>query len=188
MRTKIDIFYDNLFENDFNINKREIYLFGDINEDSASKLVKTLLALDGLSSGTITIFINSEGGSVHDAMAIYDVCVNLRSPLRVVALGSCMSAATLVLLAGDIGKRFVCENTTLMVHECSLDLSGKFKDVVNETKALKKLEEKWHAIFDERTKTTAKKWTQLSQSDYYFNAPEALEMGLADLVWKNKKR
>lgn len=179
---------DNLFDYGVNIQKRTVYLFGEITEESAAHAIKGLRFLD-TPKKMITLYINSMGGNIYDAFAIFDVCRQLKSPLKIVAVGSCMSAATLILLAGTKGKRYVSENVSLMIHHGSYDVSGKFKDVTSETRHIRNLEKRWNEIFAKLTSKDKTFWDKICEkSDYYFGATKAIQLKLADKIWNGKKR
>jgi ATP-dependent protease ClpP protease subunit len=83
-----------------------IYVAGDINEEMVGEV---LLAIEHRVS---RIILNSTGGCICDAMAIYDALIG--RDIIIVATGSCMSAALIVLLAGS--RRFATEHTRFMLH------------------------------------------------------------------------
>ena len=182
---KKDINY--LFDYGINLSTRSVYLFGEITEESASNLIKGLRFLDSPQQ-KITLYINSMGGNIYDALAIYDVCRSLKSPLEVIVVGSCMSAATIILLAGNKGKRYVSENVSLMIHHGSYDVSGKFKDVTSETRHIRNLEKRWNEIFAKHTGKEKTYWDKLCEkTDFCFGAKKAIQLKLADKIWKGKR-
>lgn len=187
IKTTDEITVDSLFNNSLNLRNREIFLLEDITEESVARVVKALLFLDARNKRLITLYINSTGGDVYAAMGLYDVCMNLRSPLRTITFGACMSAATLILLAGTEGKRYAAENTSFMVHESVAEISGKVKDVVSEVNYTKVLEARWQNIFEDRTDLSKKEWDKLCSKDYYFSVDKAIEVGLADKIWKRRR-
>ncbi len=177
---------DSLFDYGVNIAKRSVYLFGEITEERAARVIKGLRFLD-TPRKKITLYINSMGGNIYDAFAIYDVCRSLKSPLEIIVVGTCMSAATIILLAGTKGRRFVSKNLSLMVHHGSYDISGRFKDVTSETRHIRNLEKRWHEIFAKHTSKTKAYWDKICEkSDYYFGAKQAIQLKLADKIWNGK--
>lgn len=95
----------------------EILIFGDIGESwwgesvTAKSFLEELSALD---ADTITVRINSFGGSVADGLAIYNALKRHPAHVTTVNEGAAMSIASLILMAGDTVE--MGENTLLMIH------------------------------------------------------------------------
>ncbi|MDO5577029.1 MAG: ATP-dependent Clp protease proteolytic subunit, partial [Fibrobacter sp.] len=54
------------------LSRREVFLWGEINDESAESIVKRILFFDGQNNEDITLFINSPGGIITAGLAIYD--------------------------------------------------------------------------------------------------------------------
>jgi len=85
--------------------RREIFLWGEVNDESAESIVKKIIYFEGQSSNDITLFINSPGGSITSGMAIYDVMQYAKSDIKVVCMGQAASMGAVLLCAGTKGKR-----------------------------------------------------------------------------------
>ena len=73
-------------------------------------------------------YINSPGGSVYDALAIYDTMQYVTNDIQTVGIGVQASAAAFLLSCGTKGKRFVLPNSTVMIHQPSSGTRGKVTD------------------------------------------------------------
>ena len=149
----------------------------------------------------IELLINSPGGDLHAACAIVDVIASVSPPVHTTALGQCLSAATLILAAGEPGHRVVHPSTRLMIHQAKkvsyahscgpVDMSQfdvmalDVEITKNELKATNELMVDMLARFTHRAKE--KLTTDLAR-DKFMSAAEAVGYGLADLVHAPKTR
>ena len=97
--------------------------------------------LSTLSRENIEVVISSPGGSLYDALAIYDVIRQLDVPVTTKAYGRAMSAATLVLIAGD--KRIITPYTQIMVHPGSGNLEGNPEELNAGARHVKHIQNKF---------------------------------------------
>src|ERR1700677_3404910 len=108
---------------------RIIFLGQDVNEASANIVVAQLLFLQSEDpKKDIKFYINSPGGSVYDALAIYDTMQYLSNDIQTVGIGVQASAAAFLLSSGAKGKRFALPNSTVMIHQPSSGTRGKVTD------------------------------------------------------------
>ena len=121
------------------IEKRIIYLDVEIDDKLAKEIIETLLKMDACNNKDITMYINSGGGSVSLGLAIYDVMNMIKSDVRTICIGCAASMASVLLINGTKGKRFILPNAEIMIHEVSSFNMGKFtelKDRLDHTKSL----------------------------------------------------
>ena len=71
---------------------------------------------------TLTLYINSIGGSLNDAFALIDVMRNSKHPIRTIGLGSVMSSAFLIFSAGTKSERFIAKNSSILCHQYSEEI------------------------------------------------------------------
>src|SRR5476651_485818 len=108
---------------------RIVFLGSDVNEHTANLVVAQLLFLDNENSDKdIYLYINSPGGTVYDALAIYDTMQYVKSDIQTVGIGVQASAAAVLLSSGTKGKRFILPNATAMIHQPSSGTRGKVTD------------------------------------------------------------
>src|SRR5580704_6134223 len=109
---------------------RIIFLGSDVNEATANIIVAQLLFLQAEDpKKDIFFYINSPGGSVYDAMAIYDTMKYVNNDIQTVGIGVQASAAAFLLSSGTKGKRFALPNATIMIHQPSSGTTGKVTDM-----------------------------------------------------------
>lgn len=162
---------------------RIIFLGSDVNEASANTIVAQLLFLQAQDAKKdIYLYINSPGGSVYDALAIYDTMQYVTNDVQTVGIGVQASAAAFLLSSGTKGKRFLLPNSTVMIHQPSSGTQGKVTDQeigLRESLRIKQLLE------EIMTKNTGQKPAQIHEDmerDRWMTAQEAKKYGLVDQV------
>ena len=109
---------------------RIIFLGTPIDENTANLIVAQLLFLDSQDpKKDISIYINSPGGSVYDAFAIYDTINFIKADVSTIAVGMAASAAAFLLSSGTKGKRFALPHSKIMIHQPSSGTRGKVTDM-----------------------------------------------------------
>jgi ATP-dependent Clp protease protease subunit len=162
---------------------RIIFLGTDVNEASANIVVAQLLFLQAEDpKKDIYFYINSPGGSVYDALAIYDTMQYITNDVSTVGIGVQASAAAILLSSGAKGKRFLLPNSTVMIHQPSSGTRGKVTDQeidLRESLRIKKL------IENIMVKNTGQKTDKIHvdmERDLWMTAQEAKKYGLVDDV------
>lgn len=130
----------------------------------------------------IHLYLNSFGGSLYDCLGIVDLIRNLKTPIHSYCFGKCMSAGMVVFACCD--KRFISENSTVMLHQLSGGYIGKYQDMeenVEESRRMQKLMEDLIMIntyIDEDFLEELK----YRKFDCYLDAEQCIEMGIADEI------
>ena len=164
---------------------RKVYLFGEINNERAEKFIAQLHELFELSSEPVMIYINSCGGSVTDALAIYDVLRAAPCTIHLIGLGKVHSSALTILLAADREHRASYPNTEFMSHDISWKSDGPrafLKDRVDQLERTVKQLLRIYTRDTEVSETQARQMFFTDMADHYFSAEEAMEMA-EDLAW-----
>ena len=164
---------------------RRVYLFGDICNERAEKFIAQLHDLFEEGGDPITIFINSSGGSVTDALAIYDILQNAPCDIYTVGLGKVHSAAVTVMLAASRENRSSYPNTEFMSHDISWKSDGPRAFLKDRVDQLERTVQQLVAVYTRDTNLTADQarlmfFTDLA--DHYFTATDALETGFVSRI------
>lgn len=168
---------------------RIIFLGNEIDEHTSNILVAQLLFLDSQdSTKDISIYINSPGGSVYDAFAIYDTMKYIKSDVQTIVVGMAASAAAFLLSSGTKGKRFALPNSKIMIHQPSSGTRGKVTDMEIVLEESLKLKKQLESIIAENTGQKVAKVHQDMERDYYMTSTEAKDYGLVDNVIKSIKK
>lgn len=165
---------------------RIIFLGEDVNEHTANLIVAQLLFLDNEDAKKdIFLYINSPGGSVYDALAIYDTMNFVKADVQTVGIGVQASAAAFLLSSGAKGKRFLLPHSTVMIHQPSSGTRGKVTDQEIDLKESLRVKELLESIM---AKNTGQKPAQIHddmERDRWMTADEAKKYGLVDDIIKN---
>lgn len=167
---------------------RIIFLGSDVNEASANIVVAQLLFLHSEDpKKDIYFYINSPGGSVYDALAIYDTMQFVSNDIQTFGIGVQASAAAFLLSSGTKGKRFVLPNATVMIHQPSSGTRGKVTDQEIDLRESLRIKELLESIMAKNTGQKRAKIHEDMERDKWLNAAEALEYGIVDQIIDNTK-
>lgn len=162
---------------------RIIFLGDAVNEHTANLIVAQLLFLQAADpKKDIYLYINSPGGSVYDALAIYDTMQYVTNDIQTVGIGVQASAAAFLLSSGTKGKRFILPNSTVMMHQPSSGTRGKVTDQeidLRESLRVKKLLE---SIMARNTGQKPARIHDDLERDKWMTADEAKLYGVVDKV------
>lgn len=176
------------FEHGIDIVNRRVFI-RDIEEETIDAAIKGLYLMETEDKEKpCELFISSFGGSVYEALALYDIINTLRCPVHTFAYGKCMSAAPLLLAAGEPGHRWVAPNVSFMHHQWSDELCGKGDAIKADLKHNEKLEATWLSLITKHSSKTLNFWKTRAKlaADFYFGSDEAIEWGIADQMWVEK--
>jgi ATP-dependent Clp protease protease subunit len=169
------------FEYNVNFKERTISISREIDEKEFDRLDNALTEMESQNRKAITIRINSPGGQVYQALAM--IGRMKRSPCQIITegYGHVMSAATLLLAAGD--KRRISPYTFFMHHEASYGVDGRHSEIKDMVKQTEREEEKWCEWMASFTKKPKAFWMKSGvRTDAYFEAEELLEFGVVDEI------
>lgn len=167
---------------------RIIFLAGPLNDTVANSIIAQMLFLASKDpKKDIKLYINSPGGSVTSALAIYDTMQYIRCPISTVCVGLAASGAAVLLAAGTKGKRFALPNAEMMLHQVAGRVSGEAALIEITAKQIVKIKERINKILAFHTNQPLRKIQKDTDRDFYLSPEEAKEYGLIDEVIKRKK-
>lgn len=167
------------------LNDRKVFLWGGVDDESAKHVIDRLLLLDARKPGKdITLVINSPGGYVTSGFAIYDTIKTLKSPVSTVCMGLAASMGSILLSAGEKGKRFIYPLAKVMIHQPSGGARGPSADIEIQANEILKTKEIGAKILAENCGQTVDKIMKDFNRDYWMNADESLEYGIVDGIMK----
>ena len=162
---------------------RIIFLGTQVDQHAANLIVAQLLFLDSADPGKdIYLYINSPGGSVTDAFAIYDTMNYVKSDIQTIAIGMAASAAAFLLSSGAKGKRFALPHSKVMIHQPSSGTQGRISDMEIDLKESIRLKKQLEEIMAKNTGQKVAKMHDDMERDYYMTAEESKKYGLVDNV------
>jgi len=162
---------------------RIIFLGTDVNEASANIIVAQLLFLQAEDAKKdIYLYINSPGGSVYDALAIYDTMQYVTNDVQTVGIGVQASAAAFLLSSGTKGKRFLLPNSTVMIHQPSSGTRGKVTDQEIDLQESLRIKHLLEGIMARNTGQKPEKVHEDMERDKWLTASEAKAYGIVDKI------
>jgi ATP-dependent Clp protease, protease subunit len=170
------------------LKRREIFLWGEINDESAEVIVKKILFFDGQSDDDITLYINSPGGIISAGLAIYDAMQYAKSDVSTICMGQAASMGALLLCAGTAGKREAWEHSRVLIHQplISGNMFGPASDLQIQAEEMLRVRDNLNDILVHHTKQELKKIVEDTDRDYFMSAEEARQYGIIDKVVKRK--
>lgn len=167
------------------LKERIIFLGGPIDDMVANSIIAQLLFLDSQNAKEdIKIYINSPGGQVTSALAIYDTMQYVKADVATICIGMAASAAALLLTAGAKGKRSVLPNSEVLIHQVMGGASGQATDVAIHANHILKMKQRLNEIMAKHTGQDIKKVEKDAERDYFMSADEAKKYGIVDKIIK----
>ena len=165
------------------LKERIIFLTGQVYDQVASLICAQLLFLESENPHKdISFYINSPGGVVTSALAMYDTMQYIRSPVSTVCIGQAASAGSLLLAAGAKGKRYCLPYARVMVHQPSGGAQGQATDIDIQAREILKTRHILNGIYVRHTGQPIEAVERKLERDTYMSAEEAREFGLVDEV------
>jgi len=163
------------------------YLSGEINEEKVGECIRWIVYenFNAKSNKILTLYINSTGGDLYESFALIDIMRNSKLPIRIIGLGSVMSAAFLIFAAGSPGERYAGRLTSFMSHQFSGSSEAKYHDLKAEMKEGDNCNARMISILQDATGLTAAKVRSkfLNSSDVYLSAEEVVALNIADHIF-----
>jgi len=164
---------------------RIIFLGGPIDDAVANAIIAQLLFLTSQNAKEdIKIYINSPGGQVTSALAIYDTMQHVAPDVSTICIGTAASAAALLLAAGKKGKRMILPNGEVMIHQVMGGTQGQATDIDIHAKHILNIKKKLNEILAKHSGKTLAKVQQDAERDYFMSAEEAKKYGVVDKIIK----
>jgi len=162
---------------------RKIFLWGEIDDNSAKHVVERLLYLEMVDPGKeIQLIINSPGGFVTSGFAIYDAMKSISSPVSTICTGLAASMGSILLSAGTKGRRFVLPLARVMIHQPSGGAGGPASDIEIQMDEILKTKKLGAEILALNCGQTFDKIMKDFNRDYWMSAEESVEYGIVDEI------
>jgi ATP-dependent Clp protease protease subunit len=163
------------------LTKRLVYLGTEIDDGVANALIAQILHLESEEpSQEIALYINSPGGSLTAAFAVYDAMQFVRSPIATTCVGQACSTAAILLAAGAPGKRSVLPHSRVLLHQLSARGQGTIPDLILQADEVIRLRAEAEALLCRHTGQTLETLRRDTDRDRIFTPQAAVDYGLAD--------
>jgi len=164
---------------------RKVFLWGEVSDRSARDVTEKFLYLETSDPGKdITFYINTPGGSITAGMAVYDTMQLISSSITVVVTGMAASMGSILLCGASPGQRLLYPHSRVLIHQPLI--SGRMwaaaVDINIQAEEMEKLREELNGILSKSSGQPLEKIQLDTDRDFYLNAQEAIEYGLADKI------
>src|ERR1700743_3780650 len=165
------------------LKERIIFMVGQVEDNISSVVCAQLLFLESENpSKEISFYINSPGGVVTSGLAIYDTMQYIKSPVSTVCIGQAASMGSLLLCAGEKGKRYSLPNSRVMIHQPSGGAQGQATDIEIQAREIPKLRQRLNEIYVKHTGQPIDKIERDMERDRFMSGEDAKAYGLIDQV------
>lgn len=165
------------------LKERIIFLGEPIDDAVANTLIAQLLFLDADNNKQdIKLYVNSPGGSVTSALAMYDTIQHVKADVATICLGQAASAAAVLLAAGTKGKRYALPNARVMIHQVAGGMEGTQKDIEIQAKEIYRIKNQINQILAKHTGQPIKKIDTDTDRDFWMTAEDAKKYGILDKI------
>ncbi len=162
------------------LKERKIFLWGMVDDDSAKHVVDRLLYLDSINNDEIKLYINSPGGYVTSGFSMYDTIKAVKSPVSTICTGLAASMGSILLSAGEKGRRFIQPHARVMIHQPSGGARGPASDIEITAQEIIKTKELSAQILADNCGQTFDKVMKDFNRDHWMGAKESVEYGIVD--------
>jgi ATP-dependent Clp protease protease subunit len=159
---------------------RILWVAGPVNDSMSTVVQAQLMFLDNINNKTITIHVDSPGGSVKSGLSMVDVMNYISSDISTIYTGMAASMGSILLGAGTKGMRYSLPNSRVMLHQVSSSASGTIQDMSISFKEAEKYNDKLFTMLGEYCGKTKEQVLSDCNRDNWLNAEEALDYGIID--------
>ena len=170
------------------LGERIVFVAQPIDDELANLVVAQLMHLESDDpEKDVHVYINSPGGSLSAALAIYDAMRFIGPDVATTCFGIAMSGASLILAGGADGKRAALPNARILIHQPSSGFQGQSTDIEIHAREVIELRRRTEEIYARHTGQTLEQLHDDMERDRFFSAAEAVDYGLVDRVVEERK-
>ena len=167
---------------------RIIFLGTAIDDYTANVIQAQLLFLESTDPDKdIMLYINSPGGSVYAGLGIYDTMQYIAPKISTICTGLAASMASVLLCAGENGRRSALPHSRVMIHQPMGGAEGQATDMEITVREIQKLKKELYEIIAKHSGKTYEQVWENRDRDYWMTAEEAKEYGMIDEVLAKKQ-
>ena len=168
---------------------RIIFLGVPIDDDVANIIQAQLLFLASQdSSADITLYLNTPGGQVHSGLGIYDTMQLVQPDVATVCTGMAASMGSVLLCAGQKGKRSALPHSRVLIHQPLGGAQGQATEILIAAKEIEKTRTELFNIIPQHCGQPYEKVAQDGERDYWMTAEEAKAYGMVDEILRKREK
>ncbi len=170
------------------LKERIVFIGTPINDQVANLTVAQLLYLASDDSDRdINLYINSPGGVIYSGLGVYDTMQYVDAPVATICVGLAASMGSVLLAAGEAGRRACLPNSRVMIHQPLGGAEGQASDIEIQAREILWLKQRLFEILADHTGQDFDKVEEDSDRNYWMSAEEAADYGVVDNVLEKKK-
>lgn len=170
------------------LKERVVFLVGPIEDQMANLIVAQLLFLESENPDKdIHLYINSPGGAVTSALAMYDTMQFIKPDVSTVVIGQAASAGAFILAGGAAGKRHSLPHSRMMIHQPWGGFQGQASDIDIHAQEILSLKKRLNQLLAHHTGQDIEVIARDTDRDYYMGGDQAVEYGLIDSVIQKRE-
>jgi len=165
------------------LKERIVFVGTPVNDQIANLTVAQLLYLE--SEGTnqdIQMYVNSPGGVIYSGLGIYDTMQYIEAPIATICVGLAASMGSVLLAAGEDGRRACLPNARVMIHQPMGGAEGQASDIEIQAQEMAWLKKRLYQILAYHTEKDIEQIENDADRNYWMSAEEAQDYGLVDNV------
>ena len=167
---------------------RIIFLGVQIDDDVANIIIAQLLFLASVDpKADISLYLNTPGGQVSSGLAIYDTMQLIQPDVATICTGMAASMGSVLLCAGEKGKRSALPHSRVMVHQPLGGVQGQASDILIEAKEIEKIRTELFSIIAQHSGQPYEKVAADGERNFWMTAREALEYGMVDQILNKRQ-
>lgn len=169
------------------LKERIVFLGGPIMDPMANVVIAQLLFLESQDQKSdIKLYINSPGGSVTSALAIYDAMQYVKPDVSTICVGMAASAAAILLASGTKGKRHALPNAEILIHQVMGGTEGQAIEIKIEAEHILRVKQRINEILAKHTGQSFGKIENDTDRNFYMNTEEAKKYGIIDEIIRRR--
>ena len=154
-----------------------------INDQVSNLIVAQLLFLEREDPDKdISLYINSPGGVISSGLAIYDTMQLIKPDVSTICVGLAASMGTVLLCAGEKGKRYALPNSTIHMHQPMGGAQGQATDIEIAAREILRMQDMLRTIISGHTNQPYEQVAKDTDRDHYLNPEQAMAYGIIDEV------
>ena len=170
------------------LKERIVFVTGPINDAVANTVIAQLIYLENEDpKKDIYLYINSPGGAVTSALAIYDTMQFVKPDVSTICVGMAASGAALILAGGEEGKRYSLPNAEILLHQVMGGVEGQAVEVEIAARHIIRIKDRINQIIAKHTGQSLKKIEKDTDRDFYMTPEEAKSYCVIDKIVKTAK-
>ena len=165
------------------LKERIVFIGTPINDQIANLTVAQLLYLESESSEQeINLYVNSPGGVIYSGLGVYDTMQYVNAPVATICVGLAASMGSVLLAAGEDGRRACLPNSRVMIHQPMGGAEGQASDIEIQAREIMWLKKRLYEILALHTDKSVEEIENDADRNYWMSAEESKDYGLVDNV------